>query len=253
MTVRERTNGCSRTSTTWSSPSVSWSRSRSRSSVARADVMVSPRNVGAYRITRLAVRQPVAAADGVARPGEPLLAEQHVRAGDPEPPLEAFERLAERLGVVRRGRLRRHQADVVVRVDPDPPGQLLVRAERLVEHAVADLLERAAGVPGLDDGRALARLDDVDREEVVVDDEDARGRQVVARGHGLAERLDPTAASPRPADGRGRRCGISGWRRPSSSRMNARLPVSRGRMRGGEHDPRSERQETRDRRTRGGR
>ena len=213
MTVRERMNGCSRTSTTWSSPSASWSRSRSRSSVARADVMVSPRNVGAYRIDPSAVQQPVAAADGVARPGEPLLAEEHVRAWDPEPRLEAFERLAEGLGVVRRGRLRRDQADVVVRMDPDPPGQLLVRAERLVEQAVAHLLEGAAGVPRLDDGRALARVDDVDREEVVVDDEDARGGQVVAGDHGLAERLDPTARTPSPADGRGRRSGISGWRR----------------------------------------
>ena len=100
------------------------------------------------------VGQAVALADRGARPGQPLLPEEDVRPRDPEARHEPLERLAERLGVERRGRLRGDQADVVVRVDPDPAGERLVHPERLVEHAVADLLERPAGVPGLDDGRA---------------------------------------------------------------------------------------------------
>ena len=82
-------------------------------------------------------------------------------------------------------------------MDPDPAGQRLVHPERLVEDAVADLLERAAGVPGLDDRRPRARLDDVDREEVVVDDEDARGRQVAAGDDGVPGGGDASAHADR--------------------------------------------------------
>ncbi len=190
-----------------------------------------------------AVGQPVAPADRLARPCQPLLAEEDVRARDPEPPLEPLERLPEGLGVVRRRRLRGDQADVVVRVDPDPLGQLLVRPERLVEQAVADLLERPAGVPGLDDRRAAARVDDVDREEVVVHDEHARGGEVVARDQRLAEGRDPATQAPcRPAcedDHRDLRVA-----RLQIVPDRHQVAGQRGRMGRREDDPRAERQET---------
>ena len=127
--------------------------------------------------------------------GDPFLAEEDVRARDAEARHEAIERQAERLRVVGRHRGRGDQADVVVAVDGDAVGQRLVGSERLVQHAVAELLERPGRVPGLDDRGAGPRSDDVDREEVVVDDEQARRREVVARPQGMAERRD-AAATP---------------------------------------------------------
>ena len=145
----------------------------------------------------LAGGQRVSTADVLARPGEPLLAEEHVGPRDPEARHEALQRLAERLRIVRRGGLRRDETDVVVGMDPDPAGQRLVHPERLVEDAVADLLERAAGVPGLDDRRPPARLDDIDREEVVVHDEHARRGQIAAGDDGMPSRGDASARADR--------------------------------------------------------
>ena len=78
----------------------------------------------------------------------------------------------------------------------DPAHELRVGAERLVEDAVAELLERARGVPHLDPRRARAWRDHVHREEVVVDDEDARRREVVARPGGERDRAQAGRTAP---------------------------------------------------------
>ena len=202
MRVRERTNGCSRTSRTWSSPSVS-RRSAEIEVVGRVRVgdAVAAEGRG-VEDDPAAVGQAVAAADGLAGAGQPLLAEEDVGPRDPEARHEAVERLAEGLRVMRRGGLRGDQADVVVRVDPHPAGERLVDPERLVEHAVADLLERPARMPGLDDRRPGARLDDVDREEVVVDDEHPRRWPGGRRRRPPATPRRPGRVRPTPADGR---------------------------------------------------
>ena len=177
-----RTNGCRRSSRTWSPPRRSRSSARSSIGPATALPTLSPRNVGAYRITR------VAGGDPVASTGPPrscaAIATSSNRAsvlGMPRSVAKRSTRLAERLRVEDGTCLGADQADVVVAVDPDPPGQRLGRAERLVEHAVAELLERARGMPGLDDGRARPGADHVDREVVVVHDEQPSRGQVVAR------------------------------------------------------------------------
>ena len=76
-------------------------------------------------------------------------------------------------------------------MDGDPAHERLVGAERPVEDAVAELLERPGRVPYLEPDRARARPDHVHREEVVVDDEGARRREVVAGPGGERDRADP--------------------------------------------------------------
>ena len=144
------------------------------------------------------LRHAVATPERARPPGGPGLVEEEVGAGDPEVGDEALERLAERLGVVRGDRHRRHEADRVARVDRRPAHALLVRAEGPVEDAVAELLERAAGVPGLDVDGAGSGPHDGHREEVVVDDRHALAREVVPGAHGL-----PRRAEARPPAGGG--------------------------------------------------
>ena len=132
-------------------------------------------------------------------PLDPLLPEQDVRARDAEIRPESIQRLVERFGVVGCDRHRRDEADVVVRVDPDPFQQPSVGPEGLVRDAVAELLERAAAVPGLDDRRLGARLDDVEREEVVIDDDDPAHRDAVA-GAGTGPQGPEAVAQATPAD-----------------------------------------------------
>ena len=143
-----------------------------------------------------AVFEPIAAADRGADARQPLLAEQDIRARDPVTRHEPLRRLPKRLRVMDGRRLRRDQADVVVRVDRDPPRERLVHPERLVQHAVTDLLECAAGVPCLDDRGTPPRPDDVDREVIVIDDEDPRRGQLEAGCHGMDGSNDPAAQAP---------------------------------------------------------
>ena len=109
--------------------------------------------------------------------------------GSPSRDVNRSTGCAERLRVVRRGRHRRHEREAVVAVDRDPAHERLVGAERQAEHAVAELLERPGRVPDLEAHRSRAGPDHVHREEVVVDDERPRRRQVVAgpggERHGL--------------------------------------------------------------------
>ena len=223
MAVVARMNGWSRTSRTWSSPRAA-RRTREVEVVRGAGVghAVAAEGRG-VEDDPAAVVEAVAVADRRARPGQAVLPEEHVRPRDAEVGPEVLERLAERLGVVDGGRLGPDQADVVVRMDAHAPSELIVHPERLVEHAVADLLECAAGVPGLDDGRPGSRPDHVDREEVVVDDEHPRGREVV-RGDDRVPGGDDLA--PETAAGRWARTTVRtfGWRAASSSRRIDRLP-----------------------------
>ena len=129
----------------------------------------------------------------------PLVVEEEVRAGDSEAGREPLPRSSECLRVERREAVGRDEAQIVVGVHGDRAGVLLVRPEPRVEHAVAELLERPAGVPDLDEGGTPPRPDDVHREEVVVDDEEPGGREVEARPQGMDRRsrqLAPTTARP---------------------------------------------------------
>ena len=148
----------------------------------------------------LAGGEAVLRADALDRLGHPLGVEEEVRARDAQFGDELLGGLTERLGVRGDRVLRADQDVVVVRVDANVSDQLLARAEGLVENAVADLLEGAARVPGLDDGRPGLGRDDVDREEVVVDDEHARGREVVL-GDDRLEQRRRLAEKPRPRIG----------------------------------------------------
>ena len=121
----------------------------------------------------LAVREVVARAHGPAHLSDALVVEEQVGARDADFGHELLGGLAERFRVGGNRVLRADQDVVVVGVDADLANELLAGPERLVENAVADLLERAARVPRLDDGRLGLGIDDVDREEVVVDDEHA--------------------------------------------------------------------------------
>ncbi len=126
-------------------------------------------------------------------------------------------------------------------MDGDPVRERLVGPERLVEHAVADLLERPGGVPRLDDRGPVARPDDVDGEEVVVDDEDPRGRQVIGGHDGLPRRPDPPACASGRAmgDGHDRDLGVA---RREVVRDRCQVAGQHRRVRRGQHDPPPERQ-----------
>ena len=224
--ARRRTNGWSLRSTTWSSPITSASGAGRAAASSRAARTLSPRNVGAYRTTRRPVGDPVAAAHVRRDPGPPRGVGEQVGARDADPGREPVERQPERLRVVGGDRRRRHEAQVVVGMDRDPFDERLVGAEGPVEHAVAELLERAGGVPDLDPDRPRPRVDHVQREEVVVDDERPR------RGEVVAGRMACQRAATRPrTPGRWRNArtttGSAGARRASSSRMKARLPPRR--------------------------
>ena len=141
---------------------------------------------------------------------------------------------------MRRDRHRRDEREAVVGVDPRPGRTSSSSApNRLVQDAVAEPLERAGGVPDLDAGGARPRRDDVHREEVVVDD-DRRARRrggsprAGCRGPARGGPSRPPAAQRQAHDRR-----PPGGRARSSSSMNRRLPVSDGRVAGGEHDPRA--------------
>src|SRR5829696_7383887 len=117
----------------------------------------------------------------LSRSGAQAIIEEQVGSRQSQRRRESLPGKAEGLHVVVRCSLRRREAEVVVAMDPNGPNELLVGAERLVDHAVTDLLERTSPVPGLDAIRAGARADDVHRKKPVVDDEHARRREVVAR------------------------------------------------------------------------
>ena len=109
----------------------------------RALEMVSPRNVGAYRIVRFpraAGSGPGSRASAAAR----ALAEEHVRAGNADGRVETLQGLAERLRVERRDRARGHEAARRSWCGSRHcRTKASVCAEGLVEDAVAELLERA--------------------------------------------------------------------------------------------------------------
>ena len=96
-------------------------------------------------------------------------------------------------------------------------------------------------MPGLDDRRPATGPDDIDREEVVVHDEDAGRGEIPAGDDGPPRGDDPaTKAAARPV----------GQRDDDDLRVTGREVVADGRevaaearrVRGGEHDPRAERQ-----------
>jgi ribitol-5-phosphate 2-dehydrogenase (NADP+) / D-ribitol-5-phosphate cytidylyltransferase len=74
-------------------------------------------------------------------------------------------------------------------MDLDALDQAAVGAEGLLGNAVTGAFDRAGGVPHLDDLGARPGTNGVDREEVVVDDEDTRAGQVVRR----AQLVEPGA------------------------------------------------------------
>ena len=139
---------------------------------------------------------------------------------------EDVQRLAERLGVVRRDRHRRDQRDAVVGVDPDLADQVLVGPERLVEDAEAELLERPGRVPDLDARRPGRRRDRR------TSGRSSRPRRSPARRRGGTRRgrCRPAARTGAPA-GRPRAQRERGPPAPrgapgrSSSSMKRRLPV----------------------------
>ncbi len=194
----------------------------------------------------------VAPAHVVGRPGHPLGTEQDVRARDPEVRAEAFGRLPERVGEMRDHRGRGHETDVVVGVDRHAIGEGLVRPEGLVEHAVAELLEGAAGVPDLHDRRARPRPDDIDRQEVVVDHEQPRRREEMPGAHGLPQHRD-AAADRAPREG-GQRDDLD--RRPARRELGGdarEVAADRVRVGRGQHDAAPHRPATADREAETGR
>ena len=139
-----------------------------------------------------AVREAVSRLDPREGPVAAGRVSEQVGPREPEARREQRDRLAERLRVERRDRHGGHEREAVVAVDRDHAHERLVGAELPVEDAVAELLERAGRVPHLEPQRPRARRDHVDREEVVVDDEGARGGEVVAGARGRDDRPQAT-------------------------------------------------------------
>ena len=108
--------------------------------------------------------------------------------------------------------------------------------KKVIEHAVADLLERTRGMPRLDDRGPGPRADDVDREEVVVDHDHPRRRQVVPGDH----RLPGGGEAPaQPARRAMRQHHDRDGGMPSGQVVTDRRQVAaeRRRVGGGEQDP----------------
>ena len=118
---------------------------------------------------------------------------EHVGPGDAQLRHEEVDWLPERFGVGRRDRPRGDEAEVVVDVDREGRQSGLVGAEGLVREAVAELLEGAAGMPDLGNRRPRAWPNDIQRQEVVVDDDDAGPREVIAGDRGMPQHRDAAA------------------------------------------------------------